>query len=89
MKGIITVVGKDKVGIISNVSSVLAENNVNIMDISQTILQDYFTMIMLVDLKDSSIDISDLQKKMDQVGKQMNLSIKVQHQDIFKSMHRL
>ena len=69
MKAIVTVIGKDRVGIIAKVSVILAENMVNIMDISQTILQDYFAMIMLVDLTDMKLSFSDLSKKLAEKGK--------------------
>ncbi|MDD6214581.1 MAG: ACT domain-containing protein [Firmicutes bacterium] len=87
MKAVITVIGKDTVGIIANISSLLYKHNINILDISQTIMQDLFTMIMLVDMQNSSVgDISDGIK---QIEKDMNLSIHIQNQDIFQSMHRI
>ncbi len=86
-KAVITVIGKDTVGIIAKVSNLLFENNVNILDISQTIMQDLFTMIMLVDIKD--VQVGDLQEKLDVIAKEMNLSIRVQNEEIFNSMHRI
>ena len=86
-KTVITVVGKDTVGIIAKVSNLLFENSVNILDISQTIMQDLFTMIMLVDIKD--VQVGDLQEKLDVIAKEMNLSIRVQNEEIFNSMHRI
>ncbi len=89
MKGIITVIGKDKIGIISGISTKLAECRVNILDISQTILQGYFTMMMLVDLEKMNISFHELKEKLDIVGSQLEVSIIVQHEDVFKSMHRV
>jgi ACT domain-containing protein len=89
MKAIVTVIGKDKVGIIAQVSTVLAENMVNILDISQTILQDYFTMIMLVDLSKMKISFSELNKKLDEKGKTIGLQIKIQREEVFKAMHQV
>ena len=86
---VITVVGRDRVGIIAAVSAQLAEVNVNIKDISQTILQDVFTMIMLVDISQMSISLIDLADRLEQVGTQIGLSIKIQHADIFDAMHRI
>ncbi|QEK12858.1 ACT domain-containing protein [Crassaminicella thermophila] len=89
MKAVVTVIGKDKIGIIANVTSVLAENNINILDISQTILQDYFTMIMIVDLEKMQSNFQDIKIKLEEVGKRIGLSIKIQHEDIFNSMHKI
>ena len=89
MKAIVTVIGKDKVGIIAQDSTVLAENMVNILDISQTILQDYFTMIMLVDLSKMKISFSELNKKLDEKGKTIGLQIKIQREEVFKAMHQV
>lgn len=87
MKAVITVVGCDKVGIIAKVSNVLAETGVNILDISQTIMQDMFTMIMLVDMSD--IDIKLVTEKLNVIEKEMGLSIHIQNQELFNSMHRI
>jgi len=89
MKGIVTVIGKDRVGIIAKVSHVLAENRVNIMDISQTILQDYFAMIMLVDLKEMAIPFSDLSQKLTEQGNSIGVQIKIQREEVFKAMHQI
>ena len=86
-KAVITVIGKDTVGIIAKVSNLLFENNINILDISQTIMQDLFTMIMLVDMKD--YQVGDLQEKLDVIAGEMSLSIHVQNEEIFNSMHRI
>jgi ACT domain-containing protein len=89
MKVVVTVLGKDRVGIIARVSAVLAENQVNILDISQTILQDYFTMIMLVEKPDEGLSLGDLGARLDAVGVELGLQIRVQHEDIFTAMHRI
>lgn len=86
---IITVVGKDRVGIIAAVATLLAENGVNINDISQTIMEGIFTMIMLVDLRQSARDIKDLADRLEMLGREMDISIRIQHSDIFDAMHRI
>ena len=89
MKAVITVVGKDRVGIIAAVSTALAENNVNILDISQTILQDYFTMIMLAELDPERTAIAELAEQLNAVGEKLGVQIRVQHDAIFTAMHRI
>ena len=89
MKAVITVIGHDKVGIIHKVSGILADAKINILDISQTIMQNMFTMIMLVDIKESTENIDVISKKLDDAGKEMGLSIRIQHEDVFNSMHRI
>lgn len=89
MRAVITVVGRDKVGIIYEVSKVLAENNVNILDISQTIMQDMFTMIMLVNIDKTTVNVSALASVLDDTGHKIGVSIKLQHEDLFNSMHRI
>lgn len=86
---IITVLGHDKVGIIAMISSILAEARINILDISQTILQGFFTMVMVVDISNSQIDIVKLRETLARKGEEMELQITVQHEDIFKFMHRI
>ncbi|MGI6677533.1 MAG: ACT domain-containing protein [Dehalobacterium sp.] len=86
---IVTVVGKDKVGIIAGVTTVLADNGVNILDISQTIMQDFFTMIMICDMSASSVDLASIKKALDEVGAQIGVKITVQHEEIFQFMHRI
>ena len=88
-KTIITVVGKDTVGIIAGVCSYLAENNVNILDISQTIVQEYFNMMMIVDCNKASKPIYELSDDLDKLGEKIGVSIKMQHEEIFNSMHRI
>ena len=87
MKSVVTVVGKDKSGIISKVTSFLADAGVNVEDISQTVLQDYFAMIMLAET--GKANISDLRKSMLELGKKIGVEISVQHEDIFSAMHRI
>ena len=89
MKAIVTVVGKDRVGIIAAVCVKLAEFNVNVLDINQTIMQGYFTMMMATDVSACSIPLADLCTRMEAVGKEMGLSIRVQREDIFEAMHRI
>ena len=89
MKAVITVVGIDKVGIIAAVSGVLADTGVNILDISQTILQDYFTMMMLVDLSEMEPSLEELKDRLQSTGKKHGVSIRIQHEDVFRTMHRI
>jgi ACT domain-containing protein len=86
---IITVIGQDRVGIIAEVSRLLADAGVNINDISQTILQENFTMIMLVDLAGATVDIKTLADRLEAKGRDLGLSILIQHADIFRAMHRI
>lgn len=89
MRSIITVIGRDKVGIISTLSAMLAKNNVNILDISQTILQDLFTMIMIVDIKNCTKSFEELTEELDEVSKAIGLEIRISHEDLFNKMHRI
>ena len=89
MKAIITVVGNDTVGIIARVSTLLAENHVNILDISQTTMRGMFTMMMLVDLSEASVENHVLTQKLEKLGGEMGLSIRMQKEDLFNSMHRI
>ena len=89
MKAIVTVVGKDRVGIIASVCTDLAELNVNVLDISQTVMQGYFTMMMVVDVSGCTVPLAELVGVMDDMGKDMGLSIRVQREDIFEAMHRI
>lgn len=89
MRGIITVVGKDMVGILAKVSGICSEYNVNVIEVSQSILQDMFCMIMLVDLEKCSIPFTEFSDKASELGEEMSLSIRVMHEDIFNSMHRI
>jgi ACT domain-containing protein len=89
MKLVITVLGKDRVGIIARISAVLADNSVNILDISQTILQGYFNMIMLAESPESGIPIARLAEFLDAAGEDLGVQVRVQHEDIFTAMHRV
>ena len=89
MRAVVTVTGKDKKGIIAKVSSFLAEKNVNVEDISQTILQDYFAMIMLVDIGNIKGELSELAKECERLGERIGMSIRIQHEAIFNAMHNI
>ena len=88
-KSIITVVGKDTVGIIAKVCTYLAENNINILDISQTIVQDYFNMMMIVDANKADKKIGSIADELEKLGEEIGVQIKIQQEDIFNSMHRI
>lgn len=88
-KVIISVLGKDTVGIIAKVCNYLANENISIMDISQTIVQGYFNMMMIVEMTEAKISLLDLQKGMDIIGEQINVLIKCQGEEIFNKMHRI
>ena len=89
MKAIVTVVGKDRVGIIAAICVELAKYNVNVLDISQTIMQGFFTMMMAVEVSASTIPLAELAKHFEEQGKEMGLSIRLQREDIFEAMHRI
>ena len=88
-KAIITVVGKDTVGILAKVCTFLAANRVNILDISQTVVQDYFNMMMIVDTAGSSMPFADLVGGLDGIGRELGLQVKCQKSEIFEKMHRI
>lgn len=88
-KSIITVVGKDTVGIIAKVCTYLAENNINILDISQTIVQDYFNMMMIVDANNADKKIGNIADELEKLGEEIGVQVKIQQEDIFNSMHRI
>ena len=89
MKAVVPVVGKDQVGIIAAVCNKLAQYNVNVLDISQTVMQGYFTMMMVVDASGCSVPLAELVTDMEDMGKEKGLSIRVQREDIFEAMHRI
>ena len=89
MKAVITVIGKDSVGILANVSAVCAKNNVNITDVTQSVQQDVFAMIMMADISGCSVEISDFVDQMTLLGEQTGMTIYVTHEDLFNSMHRI
>lgn len=89
MKAIVTIIGKDTVGIIAKISTVLAEEKVNILDINQTVMREYFTMIMLVDLERIKIGFDDLQKKLFLTGQEIGMTVRIQHEEVFSKMHEI
>lgn len=89
MRAVITVIGTDKIGIIAGVSTILAEAGVNILDITQTTMQELFTMIMLVDISKANISFEQLSSRLSAKGDELGLKIRIQHEDIFKSMHEI
>lgn len=89
MRAIVTVIGKDRVGIIADVTALLAQYGVNVLDISQTVLQEYFTMIMLVDASQCTVPFADLARTLDEAGTQRDLQIRAQREDIFNAIHRI
>lgn len=89
MRAVITVIGKDMVGILAQVSAICAKNGVNVVEVTQSILQDLFAMIMMVDISKCAIPFQSLVDKLTQVGENMGLTIHVMHEDIFNSMHRI
>ena len=89
MKAIVTVIGKDTVGIIAAVCTLLAKRGVNILDISQTVMQEYFTMIMLVDFAACASDFAALESELKALGEEKGLSVRIQREDIFNAMHKI
>ena len=89
MKAIVTVIGKDRVGIIASICQILSRHNVNVLDISQTILEDNFTMIMVVDTSACAIPFSDLVTTLENEGTALDLTVHAQREDLFHAMHRI
>ena len=89
MRAVVAVIGKDTVGILAKVSGICAEFHANVMDVTQTIMQDLFAMTMLIDISNISIDYADFADKLKAAGTEMNLQIHVMHEDIFNSMHKI
>lgn len=89
MKAFITVLGKDKVGIIYKITSVLFKNNINILDINQTLIENYFTMIMLVDLSKMKTDFTSIKNALENKAKEIGVVVKIQREDIFTSMQEI
>lgn len=89
MKAVITVIGYDRIGIIATITGILAKANVNILDISQTIMQNIFTMIMLVDISEMSDEFAELSGKLAKAGEELGVDIRFQREEIFTSMHRI
>jgi ACT domain-containing protein len=89
MRAVITVIGKDMVGILAHVSTICAENGVNVIEVTQSVMQDLFAMIMMVDISKSTIPFDELVDELTKIGTDMGLTIHVMHEDIFNSMHRI
>ena len=89
MKAVVAVIGKDTVGILAKISSICAGCNVNVMDVTQTIMQDMFAMTMLIDISRCNTDYGKLAESLKKAGEEMNLQVHVMHEDIFNSMHRV
>lgn len=85
----ITVIGKDKKGIVANISNLLYKCNINIEDINQKIMESYFVMTMLVDMRDSNSSLEKVRSELEKIGKEMELKIQIQHENLFKMMHRV
>ena len=88
-KAIITVVGKDRVGIIAGVCTYLAENQINILDITQTIVKGFFNMMMVVDVENITKSFGEVAQELEQVGEELGVSVKIQREEIFLKMHRI
>ncbi len=89
MKTVVSVIGKDTVGIIADVSAICNECNANIVDITQSVLQDMFVMVMLTEIKDLNCSFTEYSEKMKKLGTERNLDVRVMHEDVFNSMHRI
>ena len=89
MRAVLTVIGKDTVGILAKVSAVCAKHEANVIEVTQSVLQDMFAMIMLIDIQNLKVPFAQLSEEMTELGKALNLSIHVMHEDIFNSMHRI
>ena len=89
MKAVVTVTGKDKVGIIATASAECVKHGANIVDISQSVMREYFAMIMLVDLDGLTTDFKSFAENMEEMGKESGVDVRVMHEDIFNSMHRI
>lgn len=89
MRAVISVIGKDTVGILAKVSNICADNNINIVDVTQSVLQDMFVMVMMTEIDKMSCSLSEVSATLAQLGESMNLDIRVMHEDIFNSMHRI
>ena len=89
MRAVVTVIGKDMVGILAQVSAVCAQSNANIMDVTQSVMQDLFTMVMLVEIDKLTLEDTEFALKVGTIGDEMGLSVHVMHEDIFNAMHRI
>jgi len=88
-RAIITIIGSDRVGIIAGISNVLADANVNILDISQSVIREFFTMIMMVDLANSAVSFHELNERLSRKGSELAVRVEIQREEIFKAMHRI
>ncbi|ABO50199.1 ACT domain-containing protein [Desulforamulus reducens MI-1] len=86
---IVTVIGQDRVGIIAKVSNILATHQVNILDISQTIMQEFFAMVLIADMEKSDLDLETIKEKLSILGQELGVKIEAQHEDVFRYMHRI
>ena len=89
MKAIVTVIARDRVGIIASVAQIMAKNDINILDMSQTIMQGYFTMIMPVDLSASAVPFAEVASILKQAGEEQSMDIRIQREEVFEAMHRI
>ncbi|HBC26875.1 MAG TPA: ACT domain-containing protein [Ruminococcaceae bacterium] len=89
MRAVITVIGKDMVGILARVSTICAESGVNVIEVTQSVMQDLFVMIMMVDISKSNIPFSELSDRLNGLGDELGLTIHTMHEDIFNAMHRI
>ena len=89
MRAVVTVIGKDMVGILSKVSGTCADCNANVIEVTQSVLQDLFVMVMLVDITKATVRVADLADIFDKLGEEMDLKIHIMHEDIFNSMHKI
>ncbi|AAM02426.1 ACT domain-containing protein [Methanopyrus kandleri] len=88
-RAVVTVIGADRPGIVAGISSVLAEHNANIEDISQTVLRDLFAMVMLVDLSEADVSVGKLREELQKAGEELGVDVIVQHEDVYRAMHRV
>ncbi|MDE1891482.1 MAG: ACT domain-containing protein [Betaproteobacteria bacterium] len=89
MKIVLTIIGEDRVGIVSRVSTKLADFKVNILDINQNILKGFFNMVMIAEMTDQTLTLKELQNEFNQLGDEIGVTVKIQHADIFTAMHRI
>jgi ACT domain-containing protein len=88
-RAIVTIIGSDRVGIIAGIANVISDANVNILDISQSVIREYFTMIMMVDLATSQVSFADLKEQLNSKGEELGVRVEIQREDIFQAMHRI
>ena len=89
MRSIVTVVGLDQVGIIAGVCNLLAKHNINVLDINQSIMNEFFNMIMIVDIEDANLEFEAISEALNELGDTLNVKIQIQHESIFQNMHRI